>query len=269
MALSWAASAESPEVRAARFYAAGLEIPLAELRRGALLVDVCTRRLRRACTKEQRQLAASSRTLALLDELTLFALPPADGFARIGSAKELAQRIASVRSALVRAAHDYDVLTLARYGAALRVCPGDSGANYRESLDALTDVDLREFQGLDGAAYDTARRAIADAESQIATTVRALPAPECDATLALGGLLMEMMTGKLEPWTREHRRVANQEPRFDFDAPARPPADEAPTPDLAISVAGNFVVLVAAELQMRVFPDTAPRIKALADAPGT
>jgi hypothetical protein len=255
---------ESADARAARFFAAGLETPLLELRRGALLVDVCMHRLRRACTKEQRRLAAESRTLALLDELTLFPQRPPD-VAGIGSAGALAQEIAAARAALMRAANDYDYRIIARYGAALRTCPGDSGPNYRESLDALVDVDLRGFQGLDGADYEAARRAIADAESQALTTLRELPMADCDAALAVGQLLMEMMTGKLEPWTREHRRVANPGPDFDFNAPVKPPAGAAPTRDLAISVAGNFVALVATELQLRVFPETAPRIKAIAD----
>jgi hypothetical protein len=72
------AADETPEARAARFYAAGLEAPLLELRKGAMLVDTCTHRLRSACSKEQRALASKSQTLTLLDALTLFPQRPAE-----------------------------------------------------------------------------------------------------------------------------------------------------------------------------------------------
>jgi hypothetical protein len=267
-----ATAAEEPaSARAARFYAAGLETPLLELRRGAMLLQACTTRMRRACSKEQRQLATGNRTLTLLDELTLFPQRPTDD-AAAKNAGELKQQIAAAGAALMRAASDYDVALIARYGAALRVCPDDSETNYREPLDALTSVVLRQFQGLGDADYERARQALADAESRATETLRALPAAECDAVLTLGLLLMEMMNGKLEPWTHENQRMAVADPRFDFDAARKPAAPtsaaEAPTRDLAISVAGNFVTLVATELQLRVFPDTAPRIKAIAAAEG-
>ena len=258
---------DSPQARAARFYAAGLEEPLMQLRSGVLLLQTCTQRLRRACSKEQRQLAAGNRTLTLLDELTLFPQRPANDSAATNAAG-LKQEIAAAGAALMRAADHYDRLLIARYGAALRVCPGDSGANFRESLDALTAVDLRQFQGLDGADYDEASRAIADAEALAATSLRALPAEDCDAVLTVGQLLMELMNGKLEPWTREERRMARLYRPFDFDAELKRPPDVAPTRDLAISVAGNFVTVVATELQLRVFPESAPRIKAIAVAEG-
>jgi hypothetical protein len=267
-----AAAAEEPaSARAARFYAAGLETPLLELRRGAMLLQTCTTRMRRACSKEQRQLATGNRTLTLLDELTLFPQRPTDE-AAAKNAGELKQQIAAAGAGLMRAASDYDVALIARYGAALRVCPDDSEANYREPLDALSAVVLRQFQGLGDADYEQARQALADAESRATESLRALPAQDCDAVLTLGLLLMEMMNGKLEPWTHENQRMAVADPRFDFDAARKPPAPtsaaEAPTRDLAISVAGNFVTLVATELQLRVFPDTAPRIKAIAAAEG-
>jgi hypothetical protein len=269
LVLSAAAAAdEPPAARAARFYAVGLETPLLDLRRGVRLVYTCTHRLRSACSKEQRQLAAGNHTLSLLDELTLFPQRPANDPTATNSS-ELKQKIAAAGAALMQAAGEYDRLLIARFGAALRVCPDDSGANYRESLDALTVVDLRQFQGLDGADYDQARRALADAEADAAELLRALPAGDCDAALTLGQLLMELMNGKLEPWTRENRRIANLDRQFDFDAARKPPPpDDTPTRDLAISVAGNFVTVVATELQLRVFPESAPRIKAIAVAEG-
>jgi hypothetical protein len=262
------AADEASEARAARFFAAGLELPLLELRRGALLADACAHRMRRACSREQRRLAAGNRTLALLDELTLFPQRPAVDATAATSAADLRQKIGAASAALLRTAGEYDLLLIARYGAALSVCPGDSGPNYRESLDALADVDLREFLGLDGADYDQARAAIGAAEARAATDLRVLPPEDCAAVLTVGQLMMELMNGKLEPWTHEYQRGANAARRLEFDAPSKAPADETPTRDLAVSVAGNFVAVVATELQLRVYPETAPRIKAIADAEG-
>lgn len=264
-----AQSADTPRTRAAKFYAAGLEEPLMELRRGALLIQSCAKRLRGACTKEQRELSAKSRTVMLLDALTLFPARPDDPTADVARAADLKQRIAESGTRLMRAAGEYDRALIARYGAALRVCPGDSGAGTRESLDALTTVDLRQFQGLEGADYDAARAAIASLETEATATLRAWPAEDCDAALTAGLLLMEMINAKLEPWTLENRRLAEANRTFDFNAPPpKPVSAEPPTRDVALSVAGNFVTLVATELQLRVFPETGPRIKAIAEAEG-
>lgn len=268
-AIALAEPADSPEIRAARFYAAGIERPLLELRTGAHLLNTCATRLHRACSKEQRRLAAN-RTLALLDELTMFPQRPTAEALAVKNAAELESKLATARATLMQAAGDYDRALIARYGAALRVCPGDLGSRYRESLDALTTVDLQQFQGLEGPALDRARAEIAATEGATADALRALPIEDCAALLTTGQLLMEMITGKLEPWTREHRRVGNTDRPFDFNGALqpKPPADEAPTRDVALSIAGNFVTLVATELQLQVFPETAPRIKAIAEAEG-
>ena len=258
---------ESPRVRAARYYATGIETPLLELRRGAILARICATRLQRACSKEQRRLAARSRSLELLDELTLFAQRPREDVSASNSV-DLKRRIAETGAALVRSAGEYDRQLMARYGAALRVCPGDFGPRYRESLDALAVDDLRRFQGLEGPELDAARAALIAAEAEAADTLRRLPTPDCEAVLTLGQLLMEMMNAKLEPWTRDNRRAGGGDPRFDFDAAREPPVDDAPTREVAVSVAGNFVTVVATELQLTVFPETAPRIKAIAEAEG-
>lgn len=258
---------DSPRARAARFYAAGLEQPLLELRRGARLLQVCVTRLRKACTKEQRALAANNRTVELLDELTLFSQRPVDDpDVREWRAADLKDAIAGTRARLVRTAGDYDRLAIARYGAAMSTCPVDVDAEkYRASLDALTTVDLRDFQALEGPEYDQARQAIAVAQADASEALRAMPAEDCRAVFKVGQLVMEMIEGKLEPWTREHRRVGNVDREFDFDAPLEPKKDEAPTREVATSIAGNFVTLVATELQLEAFPETAPRIKAIAD----
>lgn len=260
-----------PMASAARFYAAGLETPLLELRRGALLIDTCTTRMRRACSKEQRQLAPTHRATSLLDELTLFP-QRTSGDVPAQNATELKQQIAASGTALMRAAGDYDLVLFARYGAALRACTGDGGAGYREPLDALIAVDLRQFLGLDGEEFDHARDTITAQEAKAADTLRALPPADCEAVLTVGLLLMEFMNGKLEPWTHENQRQAKTDPRFDFNTVVKsvkpPPGEVAPTRDLAISIAGNFVTLVATELQLRVFPETGPRIKAIAEAQG-
>ena len=62
----------TPDTRAANFYAADLELPLLRMRAGATLVESCIGRLRRACNAEQRKHATDRRTIALLDELSLF-----------------------------------------------------------------------------------------------------------------------------------------------------------------------------------------------------
>lgn len=260
---------ESPQIHAARYFAAGLEQPLLEMRKGAQLLLICTARLRKACSREQRQLAASSRTIALLDELTLFPQrPTADPAAGVTQAADLKARIAAVSTELTRTAYDYDRRLLARYGAVLRTCPGETDAAHRASLEALTVVDLQAFQGLEGADYERARQELAGAEAQATETLRAMPAEDCRAALVAGQLLMELLNGKVQPWTREERRVGNIDREYDFTAAIRPKRDDAPTREVAASIAGNFVTVVATELQLMVHPESAARIKAIADGAG-
>ncbi len=262
--------AESPQARAARYYAEGLELPLMQLRRGALLLQICLRRLRTACSKQQRELAAKNHTLVLLDELTLFAPSrDADPAAGLTRAADLKQSIAATSDALLREANAYDRQLLARYGAALNTCPGDYDLEtYNRSLDALTSVELREFQGMTEPDYASALIAIGETKAEAMKKLRDLPAADCTAIAELGQLMMELMNFKLQPWTHEERRIAEQYRPLDFNAPPKPPTDDAPPVGLAHSVAGNFITVVATELQLKAFPATAPRIKAIAEAEG-
>jgi hypothetical protein len=171
------------DVRAAQFYAAGLERPLLQLRNGALLIQACKQPLSRACSREQRELAAGDGTIELLDALTLFpqrpARSPADGITRPA---ELTGKIGATSADLLREAGEYDRQLFARYGAVLRV----------------------------------------------------------------------------------DRRVANQTPSFEFGAPKKP-APEVPPEEIAFAVAGNFVSVVATELQLTVFPESEARIRAVGE----
>jgi hypothetical protein len=261
---------ENARARAARYYANGLEQPLMQLRRGALLLQACTGRLRSACSKEQRGLASKNHTIALLDELTLFPQRPAeDPAAGVKRPVQLRERISVTSDALLREANAYDRQTIARYGAALQTCPGDYDVErYDRLLDALTSVELREFQGLTEPRYADALIVMGIAKKHELETLRALPTGDCAAILDVGHLLMELMDSKLKPWMHEDPRIANQDRQFDFNAALKPPPEDAPPPGLAHSVAGNFITVVATELQLRAFPETAPRIKSIADAEG-
>ena len=268
LCLTTVASAdETPRARAARYYAAGLETPLLELRRGVMLLDQCTTRMRRACSREQRELAARHRTLALLDALTLFP-PPSESAPDAKTPRELKDGMAAAGAALLRTAGEYNRLLIARYGAVLRACHADDDASQRESLATLTAIELRQFQALDGADLDAAVHEIADAEARATEAWRKTPPTDCDALLTQGQLLMEMLNAKLEPWTRQERRMAEAYRPFDFDAELKRKPDPALTREVTISVAGNFITVMATELQLTVFPQTAPRIKAIADAEG-
>jgi hypothetical protein len=262
-------ASESPEARAARFYAAGLEQPLMQLRTGALLLQTCTQRLRRACTKPQRQLTANSRMLALLDVLTLFPQrPAADPAAEMKKAKQLEEAIAVTRTALMRDAGEYDRLLIARYGATLRACPDDDAPAQRASLDEQTRLDLAGFQALNGDELARAMESIAHDEASVAEELQRSPAGECSTAREVGEFLMQLMHSKLQPWSGEDRFVDHQDREFDFSAPVKPKTDEISTRDVATSVAGNFVMVVATELQLKVSPESALQIKAIGDAAG-
>ncbi len=264
-----AAAGESAEVRAARFYAAGLEVPLLEIRSGVMLVQACSKRLRRGCDEQQRELAGNNHTLHLLDELTLFPQRPAqDPAAGISKPRELRQRISETSAALLRAAGEYDRILFGRYGAALRACPNDGDAVFRESLEELVRIDLTGFQSLADEELVKAREAIARDEESIAAGLRQSP-EDCVAARTLGEYLMQLMDSKLQPRSGEKKRVEDAPHDFQFGAPkvAEPTQSEKRIQDreLAQAVAGNFVTVLATELQLTVFPESESRIKAVVD----
>jgi hypothetical protein len=263
---------ETAEVRAARFYAAGLEAPLFQIRNGVMLVQACAKRLRRGCDKQQRELAGSNRTLVLLDELTLFPQRPAqDPAAGISKASELRQKISETGAELLRAAGEYDRLLFARYGATLRACPDDGATVFRESLEELVRVDLTGFQSLADEDLAMAREAIARDEESIAASLHR-SAEDCVAARRLGEYLMQLMDSKLQPWIGEKERIESAQNDFRFGAPKAPePTDSEKRRqdrELAHAVAGNFVTVLATELQLTVFPESESRIKAVADGLG-
>jgi len=257
------------DARAARFYAEGLEKPLLELRNGALLGRACTERLKRACTKEQRELAAGDTSLTLLDALTLFPQRPAtDPAADLKKPAELRAKMAATSAALLRAAGEYDRLLLARFGATLTACPDEENATLRGSLDELVRLDLAGFQSLAGDELARAQQAIAAEESAATARLQRTPV-DCAATRLLGIYLMQLMHAKLLPWSGEDERAADAPPSFDFrKPPPKQPAPEPPKTDLAHAVAGNFVTVVATELQLTVFPESEAAIKSIADEVG-
>ena len=265
------AAGETPEARAARFYAAGLERPLLQIRAGALLVEACAKRLRGGCSRQQRRSVAGNGVITLLDALTLFPQrPAADPAAGITKAKDLERKVGETSAALLRDAGEYDRLLFARYGAALRVCPNDDAATYRESLEELKRLDLTRFQSLAEQELVAANEATARDESLAEQTLRAAPPEDCAAVRRLGEYLMQLMHSKLQPWSGEAQRVENPERSFEFGRPAPDEVNDTEKRErdreLAHAVAGNFVSVIATELELTVFPESEARIKAIADA---
>jgi hypothetical protein len=265
------AADETPEARAARFYATGLEAPLLELRKGAMLADTCTHRLRGACSREQRALASKSQTLALLDALTLFPQRPAeDPAAGITKSRELAQKIEETSAAMLTAANAYDRLLFARYGATLGVCPDGDATRFRDSLDELIRVDHTGLLGLSGEELAAANASLAQEEAGLADALRQEPAADCAAKRNVGEYIMQLLYPKLQPWRVEEPHDAGSQPAFEFGAPKNKQkvVPEPPKREVAQAVTGNFIAVVATEMQLTVFPESAPRIKEITDAVG-
>ena len=264
-----AAGDENPEARAARYYAQGLELPLLRMREGAMLVQACQGRLRGGCEKEQIRLATGNHVLALLDALTLFPQRlDADPLASVSKPRDLRQKIQGTSAALLQTAGEYDGKLLARYGATIAACPYETPTINSGSFETLVRLDLGSFQAL-GPELATATGRIAEETNSLADQWRKAPAEDCIAARNLGENLMELLAFKLQPWSQEAAPVYDHELTFDQPKKEAPPA-KSPAQDreLAHAVAGNFVAVVATELQLRVFPETAPRIKALADQAG-
>lgn len=259
---------EYAEARAARYYAEGLDRPLSQLRQGAALVQACV--ASKAC-KSAQQPAANGDVIDLLDALTLFEARPASDVTAGLKARELRRAIAETGTELMREAAAYDLALFARHGATLLVCPREDDAiAYRESLDTLIEWNLSGFQALDAMALGTARENLARQESAEAEHLRAGNVEECVAARTLGEYLMQLMVSKLQPWMGEPRRTSPAR-EFDFEQPVKPEApkfDARRDRELAQAVAGNFVTVVATELQLMVFPETAARIKEIAERAG-
>ena len=259
---------ESATERAARFYAADLERPLLQLRTGAALIQTCATRLRSACNAQQRK-AGRQEVLTLLDALTLFPQRlEADPSVGVKRARELERKIGDASAGLLREAEAYDRRLFARYGAALRACPDEYSAGVRDSLEELQRVNFTGFQALAGDELAAATEATAREESALAETLRSWPTENCVAARKMGEYLMQLMFSKLQPWSGEDQRVLNPQSGFEF-GPARKREAEPAKPndrELAHAVAGNFVTVVATELQLSAYPESEAHIKTIADA---
>lgn len=268
------AHAELPataDTRAARYYAQGLEIPLLQVRAAAELVRICAGTLQKACTEEQRKAAAGTSALVLLDALSLFPQRPAgDAAAGIASRRELEKKMGETGAALLREAGAYDRELFARVQATEEVCPSGDNPQYLASVQMLKLVNYSRFQAVPAERLaqmqiDETRR-----EDALAEDVARWPREDCVAARKLGEFLMQLMNSKLMPWMDPARGAAPGVREFDFDQPDRAQR-EMPAPDdrqLAQAVAGNFVTVVATELQLMVFPESEARIKAIAEAQG-
>ncbi|HUQ12277.1 MAG TPA: hypothetical protein VM146_18345 [Steroidobacteraceae bacterium] len=269
-----AAAEESSAARAARYYAEGLERPLQQLRASAQLLQVCIDRLKRACDGQQRELAADSNVVPLLDAFTLFpqrtASDPAAGVTR---ARDLKSRLAATDAAFMREVADYDLTLFARYGATLRACPLEERATeYLESLAALVELHLSGFQALDAAATAEATETYTRRENELASRLRAGSHEDCVAARTLGEDLMRLMDSKLQPWNVGDPDADDPARAFDFNQPVKPkgkdPVQIARERERAEAVARNFVTVVATELQLTAFPESAARIKEIAERDG-
>jgi hypothetical protein len=138
------------------------------------------------------------------------------------------------------------------------------------ALEAMKLVNYAGFQGVPAA--DIAKMLIDETgrEEILIERMRQAPRQDCLAARKLGEYLLELMNSKLKPWN-ELEQPATPPREFDFDKPKAAPEKDAAKPDdreLAHAVAGNFVTVVATELQLIVHPESEARIKALAEAQG-
>jgi hypothetical protein len=266
------AAGETTESRAARYFAEGLETSLLHMRAGTVLVQACKGRLRSACGRDQLELAAGNQVITLLDALTLFPQRlDVDPAASAKKPQDLRRSIQDTSAELLRTAGDYDARVFARYGAAMTACPYDEdAARFEASLDEVMRLELVSFRALSPGAADAVTRAVAEERAAQTLVLRQWPAQDCVAARKLGEYLVQLMAFKLQPW-RSTVDAAAGEPNFDFTKPKRAvPQPKTPQEDreLAHAVAGNFVAVVATELQLQVFPETEPRIKELAEQAG-
>ena len=102
--------------------------------------------------------------------------------------------------------------------------------------------------------------------------MRAAPREDCEAARRLGEYLMQLMNAKLRPWQEEMHAATNTRRVFDFDQPTRAPEEvkddawRARDRELAHAVAGNFVSVVATELQVAVYPESETPLKEMTEA---
>ena len=269
-------AADSAEQRAARYYAEGLEKPLLQLRTGAQLIHSCGGKLRKLCSAEQRKLAAGFSIITLLDALTLFPQRlDSDPTAGISTARAFADKLQATSAALLREASEYDLELFARVQAALVVCPAADGPTYPNYLQGVEALKLVHYSGFQAVPADKLAAKLDDHAKRgaaMAQKMRAAPREDCEAARRLGEYLMQLMNSKLRPWQEELQAAANTRREFDFDKPTRAPEEvkddawRARDRELAHAVAGNFVSVVATELQVAVYPESETPLKEMTEA---
>jgi hypothetical protein len=233
--------------RAARYYAAGLQQPLLQVRAGSQLVATCQGRFRAKCSKRHREAAKRvGITLEYLDALTLFPERPAtDPTTQLARYSDLIAALDQVNESIMRAAGEYDHALFARYGATLSACPPENLHEFRASLLSLAHQDFRMFGLESDDQRARALQSIAEQETSLAQTFgSAGSADDCVAARQLGELLMTMMSFKLAPWSQQ--------------------AGTAPDPDATRGIANEFLFQAATELELIVNPAKREQLEAIA-----
>jgi hypothetical protein len=233
--------------RAARYYAAGLQEPLLQVRAGSQIVATCQGRFRAKCSKRHREAARRAGvTLEYLDALTLFPeRPPTDPAASLVRYSDLIAALDQVNESIMRAAGEYDHGLFARYGATLSACPPENPQEFRASVLSLAHQDFRMF----GLESDDQRarvlRSIADQEGSLAEAFDPPSSLEdCIAARQLGELLMTMISAKLAPWSLQ--------------------AGAAPGPEATRGIANEFLFQAATELELIVNPARREQLETIA-----
>jgi hypothetical protein len=249
--LALGTESSGPAERAARYYAAGLQQPLLQVREGSQIVATCQGRFRAKCSKRHREAAKRAGvTLEYLDALTLFPERPAtDPTARLARYSDLIAALDQVNESIMRAAAEYDHALFARYGATLSACPPENLHEFRASVLSLAHQDFRMF----GLESDDQRarvlQSIAAQETALAQTFGDAASPDdCVAARQLGELLMTMMSAKLAPWDQQ--------------------AGAAPDPDATRGIANEFLFQAATDLELIVNPAKREQLETIAQRMG-
>lgn len=242
--------ASSPEeLRAAKFHAEGLEVPLGYLREGAQLILACNVRFATECSDAQRQ-AADSKLLRTLDLITHIPTKASRVVVPAGH-PEFLSALRMVSDDIVHETLEYDRKLLARFGAALRVCPPGDANEYRAYLAQMKELVFRTFGQFDDVTYARALASIDAEEVALAESFRREWTPaECTAAGDLGNVLMQHLYERLVPWNTEGEKPVGR--------------------DAMRGAAGGFLIGAALELEKRFRPEMKSELRALdggAEAP--
>ena len=184
------------------FYLNGLKETFDSISARTLLATICESKFRKECWLTEDTLGPNREEIEELEKVSIFEV------AHKAYASEQFSQVIQVKEAFSVQQHkfmsnfyNYEITVLAGYGATAEVCPT---LKQKQGIAAVVDIDLRNFWGLSGSAYEGAMSIYEQRRKHFIDILEKKSSMKyCVDVRRFGALLVAIIKDRLLPYTRD------------------------------------------------------------------